>query len=206
MDRHTVHQLNDINLRFYAGAGGREFSQTRQSPWPGFAKVMKQAPQRALDVLDVGCGNGRFGEYVATHAALAHYTGVDASPSLLVQAQAKLARSRTMFVQADIVTTALDAWLPAQRQDLTVALGVMHHIPSEALRVSLVHGLVNVLNENGLCALTFWRLDRDPRYARRLVPWSEYNATAVTPAGARRCSRAMGRRGVAALLSLSTAR
>src|SRR5258706_16420982 len=94
MDQDTARRLNDINRRFYE-VTAESFDQTRQSPWPGWEALLPYLPPRQtpLSVLDVGCGNGRFGVFLAQHLGMdVHYHGVDNSAGLLVGARPSLKR------------------------------------------------------------------------------------------------------------------
>ncbi len=42
----------------------KEFSTSRQYPWKGWEQLLDLFPKESLSILDVGCGNGRFLEYV----------------------------------------------------------------------------------------------------------------------------------------------
>jgi hypothetical protein len=46
---------------------------------------------------------------------------------------------------------------------------VLHHVPGEDARTALVRAAASRLDRDGLLALTFWRYDRDPRFARKRV-------------------------------------
>mgnify|MGYP000004235310 CR=1 FL=1 len=80
MDDATIAQLNALNRDFYRVAG-EDFDRTRGKPWPGWARLLpylrldtvpdshegfqSNTPTGAtLSVLDVGCGNGRFGAFL----------------------------------------------------------------------------------------------------------------------------------------------
>jgi SAM-dependent methyltransferase len=95
------------------------------------------------------------------------YRGVDFSTPLLDLARARQLGVQCQFVEADILD---EAWNPATGFDLIVVLGVLHHVPSIALRKRLLAKLATALAPGGTLALTFWRLDEDPRFASRIVP------------------------------------
>ena len=67
MKQATILQLNDLNQHFYK-VTAEEFSKTRSFYWKGWGELIeplkeigKNHPQ--LKVLDIGCGNGRFGDH-----------------------------------------------------------------------------------------------------------------------------------------------
>lgn len=58
----TIQRLNAINREFYR-VTAREFDQTRGAAWPGWERLLPYL-HPPLSVLDVGCGNGRFGLFL----------------------------------------------------------------------------------------------------------------------------------------------
>ena len=69
MDQTTVKQLNEINLKFYSNLS-EQFSESRDYYWKGWERLLQEEPLKEkkrkipLKVLDVGCGNGRFGKFI----------------------------------------------------------------------------------------------------------------------------------------------
>jgi hypothetical protein len=60
------------------------------------------------------------------------------------------------------------------RVALAVLLGVLHHIPGEAVRRRLLAGLACRLEPGGLLAVSIWRYGEDPRFRRRMLPWERH--------------------------------
>ena len=179
MKRETVLALNALNQAFYAGIAP-EWTESRRAAWPGFARTYELSSQPRR-VLDVGAGDGRFGAWLETHASppIERYVGLDASPRLLTHARARELGARFHFEQLDFI--AEDTALPEGPFDLVVLLGVLHHVPSFAARAHLLERLSQLLAAGGTLALTLWRLDRDPRFRRRLRSFADYNAHAAQP-------------------------
>src|SRR5690349_758474 len=89
MDEATIRRLNQINREFYRITAD-SFDQSRQHAWAGWEQLLEYL-KPPLSVLDVGCGNGRFGLFLAE--ALSGdilYLGVDSSPILLERAKQAL--------------------------------------------------------------------------------------------------------------------
>jgi len=190
MDRATQIALNRVNHTFYECIAP-EWSQARNAPWPGFARVLAhietQDEQRAdapstLRVLDVGAGDGRFAAYLKdTWRGSVDYCGVDASSELLAYAQQRQLGPGWRFVQRDFIELPPSAALPAGPFELVAVFGVLHHVPARAARCELVRELATRVGQAGVLALTFWRMPDDPRFASRVVPWEQYNAAASSP-------------------------
>lgn len=84
MDSTTIQRLNVINHAFYA-ATAPEFDRSRSQPWPGWTRLLDHLPKPCESVLDVGCGNGRFGVFLTTSPPdplSIHGEGENQSPAL----------------------------------------------------------------------------------------------------------------------------
>ena len=179
MRESTVQQLNALNHTFYETIA-MQWHQSRKTAWSGFARVLDALPAEPTSVLDVGAGDGRFAAYLSERLATPfEYTGIDASQALLELARARKLAASCRFVHADFLRD--DQWEPKQRFSLIVLLGVLHHVPSLALRTRLLTRVAARLAPGGSLALTFWRLAEDARFARRRLPVTTYNATASQP-------------------------
>lgn len=185
MKRETVLALNELNQVFYARIA-RQWSETRRYAWPGFTRVLEVAPPTAAGafrVLDAGAGDGRFAAFLHERlspppAGLA-YLGIDASAALLSTARTRQLGAAYRFDTADFIRD--EAGLPEGPFELIVLFGVLHHVPSFALRRGLVERLARRTAAGGHLALTFWRLDRDARFAKRVRSIARYNRVAARP-------------------------
>jgi SAM-dependent methyltransferase len=85
----------------------------------------------APNVLDVGCGSGRIGEFVLT-AGAGHYVGVDFSGPMIDLARARLRRfaDRTQLLVDDFLTAPVTG-----KFDVILALGLFDYLP-DAYRFS----------------------------------------------------------------------
>jgi len=191
MDRRTQLQLNALNQHFYASIADA-WSDSRKHPWPGFqricARLLQRAPERnpapPLRVLDVGCGDGRFAQFLHEHSpvtAQAHYLGCDASTALLTHARERELPPHFAFEQLDFLHDPRVTALPEGPFDLVCLLGVLHHVPGELTRQRLLRDLAERIGPEGLLAITFWRLTDDPRFSTRCISFETYNARASEP-------------------------
>jgi SAM-dependent methyltransferase len=185
MDERTVHSLNAINRSFYSETAD-VFDASRSEPWPGWTRLLPLLEQRratgAFQVLDVGCGNGRFGAFLADRLVPGElrYTGIDSSEPLLARARARaLPCAAVELVCVDLVEAREP--LPAGPYSLIALFGVLHHIPGLARRRALLRSLGERLTPGGLLVLTCWQFEAFSRFRDKLIPWQDYNRTARDP-------------------------
>ena len=179
MDDETTRALNELNLAFYREQA-ESFSAKRERPWRGWTRLLRWIPERPLSVLDVGCGNGRFGRFLAEHRRLARYAGLDASQPLLAIAQADPPRAdQRDWIAADFVASPPDRALPPGPFDLVVLFGVLHGVPGSDRRRALLEASAARLAPKGLLVFTSWCFADDPRLAGRIVGWDR--ATQLEP-------------------------
>jgi tRNA (uracil-5-)-methyltransferase TRM9 len=175
----TVHQLNALNRTFYDSIAD-EWHESRRAPWPGFSRVLAALPCTPARVLDIGAGDARFAEFLVRelHSPF-EYLGIDSSTQLLAKAEERTLDARCVLEQVDFIRDT--QWRPTRPASLITLFGVMHHVPSLALRAQLLMRFATWLAPGGCLAITFWMLSEDPRFSRRVLPWTEYNATSPTP-------------------------
>ncbi|MCI0555860.1 MAG: class I SAM-dependent methyltransferase, partial [Anaerolineae bacterium] len=171
MDEDTLHRLNAINREFYKTTAS-EFDQTRGKAWLGWDKL-RDYLAAPLSVLDVGCGNGRFGIFLAeAFNELVTYHGIDNNSALLESAKTALAAmphiSATLTEQ-DIITQPPDSGT----YDLVVLFGVIHHVPGAENRLALMRQLAGRVTQNGLLCFASWRFYEYERFRERIVDWGE---------------------------------
>ena len=182
MNQKTIQALNQLNQKFYAQVAD-SFSDSRNSAWEGWIKLTSlirplTINHRPLKILDLGCGNGRFAEFLSTQfpEAQFEYYGVDNNPKLLSLAQIKLKNLKNIrfnFEQLDIVQALLANSLTEDLQlmtyDLIVGFGVMHHIPSFELRLKLLQNLSSIQHSPFTIIMTFWQFDQSARMMSKVV-------------------------------------
>ncbi|HET8937565.1 MAG TPA: class I SAM-dependent methyltransferase [Polyangiales bacterium] len=183
MNRATQLALNRVNQRFYAQIA-EQWPHKRKHPWPGFQRIhaLRLAAHSGNEsALDLGCGDGRFAQFLADQHAQCSYLGIDNSPALLDLAAQRALPASFRFEHADFVEEPLAQLLRGSQFQLIVLLGVLHHIPGSAQRKELVRELAKHLAPAGHFIFTVWRLDEDPRFSSRCVPFDTYNENADEP-------------------------
>jgi tRNA (cmo5U34)-methyltransferase len=170
MKQPTRRQLLELNRRFYERTA-EAFDATRGRPWPGWQRLLTHLPKSGpVRVLDVGCGNGRLAGFLgeALDERL-HYVGVDGSAALLNAGAQRFGAPRREFLPLDFLAQRPQSVLPDGPFELVALFGVIHHVPGEDARAELLRAGADRLAPDGLLALTFWRYDRDPRFARKRI-------------------------------------
>lgn len=172
MREEVVQRLLNLNQEFY-DAQADSFSGSRVTPQPGFARLLPHLPQPCPRFLDVGCGNGRFAEFLQSHNRIGDFVGVDFSEELLADA-AKNAKG-TFYQRNLLEPGCLDG---LGRFSAISCLAVMHHLPGKANRVRLLQEIKGHLGENGRLLISNWQFMDSPRQRRKVQDWAEIGLTA----------------------------
>ncbi len=125
-----------------------EFSRTRSSIWPETKSLFDRYLLPGEKILDLGCGNGRYFEYLKGKDV--DYFGVDISERLINIAKSRYPKA--IFQTAD----ALNLPFPDDFFDKAVGIAVFHHIPSEDFRIRFLQEVKRVLKPGGTLILTVW--------------------------------------------------
>src|SRR5688500_2040227 len=160
MNPQTVQLLNQLNSLFYQTIS-KSFDKTRERPWSGWFDLLpyiQELRMNPLRVLDVGCGNGRFGLFLNQHRQVVdestyrdqpiQYIGIDSSDFLLERAAEDLSAQQIPH-QLQKVDLLMENYQPAQPADLVVLFGVMHHIPGFENRQKLIRQAFEWTAPNG---------------------------------------------------------
>jgi SAM-dependent methyltransferase len=184
MNAKTQQALIEINRAFYADVAD-DFSDSRQDPWPGWRRAvshLKRASNRPTSVLDVGCGNGRFANFLENEfenepTQSFRYLGLDSSSTLLSHARtARGPHSQVEFARCEILDSAEPLAPAGSRYDLIALFGVLHHVPGKACRRDLLHRLISLLDTDGTLIVTAWQFGASERFRSRMLSWADYNA------------------------------
>lgn len=136
------------------------FAQTRQKPWAEFS-TLQSLISPGMQLLDVGCGNGRLAD--VAQAWQVHYVGVDVSASLLTVARQQFPDAK--FIQGSMLQLPL-----ADNQfNVVAAIASLQHIPSVAYRQQALQELYRVTRPGGHLFMMNWNLYQ-PALQKYLVP------------------------------------
>lgn len=188
MDDPTARALNRINRAFYR-AHAESFSATREQAWPGWLRLWQELEAQGwpgarpeVPVCDVGCGNGRWGRFLAERVPGLRYLGLDASPQLLALARRSGGLGAAPELRLhDLVEQPLAEALGARRFAGVALFGVLHHVPGAARRRTLLAELLARLEPDGLLVLTGWQLALFERFRARALDGSEWSRAAQQP-------------------------
>jgi len=179
MNQKTIKKILNLNTDFYNRVGD-DFDLSRQSGWKGWGKVTeiirhnfndktfnnKSSDKKILGVLDLGCGNGRFYEFLTKEFKSFAYTGLDNNKKLIETAKNKYGTE--LFWEADIFSETNMSHFIAKAEsgkfDLIVSFGVTHHIPGKEFRKKWFERISRLVSDEGLLILTFWNYHLDKRF------------------------------------------
>ncbi|MCB9008449.1 MAG: class I SAM-dependent methyltransferase [Ardenticatenaceae bacterium] len=173
MREEVVQQLLALNREFY-DAQADSFAGSRVTPQPGFARLLPHLPDPCPRFLDVGCGNGRFAQFLQSQNRIGGFVGVDFSEELLARA-ALIATGA--FYQRDLLQPGCLANL-GQFAAIS-CLAVLHHLPGKANRLRLLQEIKEHLLENGRLLISNWQFMDSPRQRRKVQDWAEIGLSAA---------------------------
>jgi len=172
MNEKTRTALINLNRQFYSQFAN-SFAGSRSNPQPGFERLLAYLPEGEFTLLDVGCGEGRFGRFLQSQGRTVNYTGVDFSDDLLKRAAKELEGD---FVAVDLSReNCLDQ---LSQFDVIVCLATLQHLPGRQNRQSLLKEMANHLNQTGLILMSNWQFMSSERQRRKILDWSVVGLTA----------------------------
>lgn len=168
MNEAVVEHLLALNRAFY-GRFAEPFVETRAAPQEGFFKLLDYLPPSERRLLDVGCGDGRFGRFCLEHGLAAEYTGLDFSAEMLRAAESTF-RGGT-FLQRDL--SRPDCLGGLEAFELVSCLATMQHIPGRQNRLRLLEEMAAHLAPDGRIVLSNWQFLESDRQRRKITPWQQ---------------------------------
>jgi tRNA (uracil-5-)-methyltransferase TRM9 len=177
MNQQTALKFNKLNHEFYQKVA-LFFDSSRQYNWDGWEreellKILEEI--QPLKVLDLGCGNGRYLKTILNFEfKILNYDGIDSSDDLLKKARASTSlmqfplESNVGFHHQDLL---LDNWEKGRegKFNLVVAFGLLHHIPSQELRLRFFERVFSVLEDGGYFVFTVWNFEGSERQKNKIA-------------------------------------
>lgn len=174
MESGVAARLVEINHHFYQ-TFARPFAATRRRLQPGVLRVLQGFPEK-LSLLDLGCGNGELSLELLRRQHKGQYLGLDFSQALIETAPLSHNNRpdsfQIYFREADLTLPGWVEGLPIQHFERVTAFAVLHHIPGEQYRLTLLRQIGSLLMQpGGELILSNWQFLNSPRLKARIQPW-----------------------------------
>jgi SAM-dependent methyltransferase len=174
----------EINREFYQSFAG-PFVDKRDRLQPGVLRAIEDLPMDAR-VLELGCGHAALAAQLHRHGFQGRYVGLDHSQALLDRRAASLQPPTYEFCRADLSDPAWPEAIAALGGpfERVLAFAVLHHLPTEELRLAVLAEIRRLLMPSGSLAFSVWDFPNSARMRRRIVPWPQAGLSAdeVDPA------------------------
>jgi tRNA (uracil-5-)-methyltransferase TRM9 len=170
-------RLIELNRQFYTDFGGA-FSATRRRLQPGVRRILDSLDGDET-ILDLGCGNGELARTLARDGHHGAYLGLDFSLPLLKDADSGPGKFSAEFREVDLTQLSAFSNQLSALEDWSVitAFAVLHHIPSQELRLDILKTIHKLLAEGGRFIHSNWQFLNSPRLRQRVRKWSEAGLT-----------------------------
>ena len=171
MDSSTAARLIELNRDFYTRFGD-SFSATRHRIQSGVRRVLDML-KGDESVLDLGCGNGWFARELAKRRHRGSYLGVDFSLPLLRDAESQPEHFSATFKQVDLTQLSVNSIQSSvtDHWSLITSFAVLHHIPSNELRLNILRVVHELLADDGKFIHSNWQFLNSEKLKARIQPW-----------------------------------
>ena len=141
---------------------------------------MLEMLKRDENILDLGCGNGELARVLAKRGHRGSYLGVDFSLPLLQDAESPLVGTSqpegfsATFLQIDLTQLSVNSIRSSvtDHWSLITAFAVLHHIPSQELRLNILKTIHQLLKPDGLFLHSNWQFLNSEKLKARIQPWN----------------------------------
>jgi len=150
---------------------------------PQFNEIMNKLQKDRLDallselpniqskrVLEVGCGIGRWGNFIINKGA--EYTGVDISPKMIEIAKKNVPKGHFYVIDGENLN------FPDNHFDLVFSITVLHHIPYDK-KENLIQEICRVVKEEGYIIIIEGITFKKPRQTFNFFPLSPADWIAI---------------------------
>ena len=128
------------------------FARSRDHMWPE-VKFLFDYAKDGERVLDLGCGNGRFSNYLGK----VDYVGIDFSEGMIKEAKKRFPEKRFL------VDEAFNLPFEENYFDKVYGIAVIHQIPSHKYRLRALSEIKRVLKKGGMVFLTAWKMSEEEK-------------------------------------------
>jgi len=136
------------------------------------SKLLKDDPPQS-SILDLGCGNGELARQLSEDGFKGTYLGTDFSTNLLEEAVSKIPEGfQAQFLQLDLADPDWST-ISTGVFDRVFCFAALHHIPSQAIRLSVCHNIRKLVNPTGKLQISNWQFLKSERLVKRILPWAE---------------------------------
>lgn len=147
-----------------------QFNDSRNYFEPGWSKVHELSMPAKSVIWDLGCGNGRFYNFLKQENLHIDYYGVDSSSKLLKIAQKNTNLDSQHWQRLDLTQHDSIHKLDWPKPNLINLFAVMHHLPGLNNRIALLKKMVEKLETGGYLWISFWRFDHNQRlFAQKTI-------------------------------------
>jgi len=173
MKPEIAQRLIKLNRKFYTDFG-ESFSVTRGRIQLGVRRILDSLDGDET-ILDLGCGNGELARALARDGHRGAYLGLDFSLPLLADAESMPEGFTAEFREADLVQLSVNSLQSPVTGywSLITSFAVLHHIPSQGLRINILKAVHRLLAEGGRFIHSNWQFLNSPRLRLRVREWSE---------------------------------
>lgn len=169
MNSATAARLIALNREFYDQFGDA-FSATRGRLQPGVLRILDSL-RGDESILDLGCGNGEVARELARRGHRAPYLGLDFSLPLLRAADSPLTGFQAEFREMDITSPGWAENVERLTLNVVLSFAVIHHIPSEDIRLNIFRTINELLVDDGRFILSNWQFLNSEKLKARIQPW-----------------------------------
>lgn len=124
------------------------FAGSRMYQWYEVTHIVDQYVRPGMNVLDLGCGNGRLAELI--NKSKARYLGMDVSSELIALAQHQYPQNQFR------VSSIMNIDAPDDTFDLVFLIASFHHIPSQHYRIQALEEITRVTAPGGRIIMLNW--------------------------------------------------
>lgn len=157
----SAEKLFEITRRGYETVSSA-FSATRRFSWDDCTPLLSIV-KKGMSVLDAGCGNGRMADFLSKIGI--SYTGIDDNHDFIRISRERYGDS-SEFYQGDILSLDGIPQLSERTFDVVCSIAVIHHLPSEQMRLKALAQMLRLLKPGGMLFLTNWNLWRFTVYKK----------------------------------------